>query len=75
MFISTLGKDPSTGQVFDDVYGDLIQDILEDDAATDKTISEDTMEKDDFDIGKKYYINYMYTDFNPLLHDNAFKVF
>ena len=56
MFISTLGKDPSTGQVFDDVYGDLIQDILEDDAATDKTISEDTMEKDDFDIGKKYYV-------------------
>ena len=52
MFISTLGKDPSTGQVFDDVYGDLIQDILEDDAATDKTISEDTMEKDDFEIGK-----------------------
>ena len=56
MFISTLGKDPSTGQVFDDVYGDLIQDILEDDAATDKTISEDTMEKDDFDIGKQNII-------------------
>ena len=52
MFISTLGKDPSTGHVFDDVYGDLIQDVLEDDAGTDKGHSEDTMEKaDEFDIG------------------------
>ena len=62
MFISTLGKDPSTGHVFDDVYGELIQDILDDETATDKGNSEDTiMEKDEFDIGK------VYVDFNLII--------
>lgn len=52
MFISTLGKDPSPGHVFDDVYGDLIQDILEEDTVTDKGTSDDTGEKVEFDLGR-----------------------
>ena len=54
MVISSLGKDPSTEHVLNDVYGDLMQDILEDDSDSEKANDDDTAEKIEFDLGILY---------------------
>ncbi|XP_045176682.2 uncharacterized protein LOC123537160 isoform X1 [Mercenaria mercenaria] len=54
MFISTLGKDPSNKSNCDDMYGELIRDILgddeedEDDTELEKTLTDTSNEKDSY---------------------------